>query len=154
MFYINGKKSNQNQIPKPTKRSNLTIVVGSGRLGASISAFLSDQGKDVTVIDVDEKSFRKLSPDYSGFAMAADATDVNVLEKAGIKTARALVAVTNYDNVNIMISQIAKAIYDVPIVVSRIYDDTKEVINQDYDIKTIYPTKLCMSSFEEIFANN
>jgi trk system potassium uptake protein TrkA len=138
---------------KKKTEQGLIVIIGCGRLGANIAAMFSMRGNDVMMIDKDGDAFRKLSPEYSGFTVEADATDTDALKKAEIDSARILVAVTDNDNVNIMVSQMARVIFDVPKVVARLYDADKEKINSEYSIHTIYPTKLSMEAFEHLLDN-
>lgn len=134
------KKSNYNSI----------IVAGCSRFGANIASTLSAQGKDVMVLDINHTAFRKLSHEYSGFTIVADATDIDELTKAGITKADVVVAATHDDNTNIMIAQIASKIFDVPKVISRLYDTEKEIVFQGFDnIQIIYPSRLSISEFEK-----
>lgn len=136
---------------KPEK--GLIVIIGCGRLGANVAAMFSRRGNDVVMIDKDGDSFRKLSPEYSGFSVEADATDIDALKKADIDKACILVAVTDNDNVNIMVSQIARVIFNIPKVIARLYDADKEKINSEHSIHTIYPTKLSMEAFEHLLDN-
>ena len=126
------------------------IIAGCSRFGANIANVLSLSGKDVIIIDLDEDSFRKLSQDYSGFKLIGDATDIDVLINAGINKATMLVAATNDDDVNIMISQISKVIFNTKKVISRLYDDDKEVVYKDFNITLLRPTSLTINEFERL----
>lgn len=132
--------------------ASYVLVAGCGRLGANIASVLSAQGKDVVVLDVANTAFRKLSPDYGGFSIEGDATDLAMLERAGIEKAGIVVAATNDDNTNVMIAQIASKIFAVPKVISRLYDTEKEIVYQDYPIRLIYPSRLSISEFEKLMA--
>lgn len=133
---------------------NYIIIAGCSRFGANIASILSLQGKDVVVIDNDTTSFRKLSSDYSGFKINGDATDADVLLEAGINKADIVVAATNDDNTNIMISQISSEMFNVPKVVSRLYDTEKEIVYRDFDIKMVRPAKLSINEFERVLSND
>jgi trk system potassium uptake protein TrkA len=130
------------------------LVAGCGRLGANIASVLSAQGKDVVVLDSNSTSFRKLSPDYSGFAIQGDATDIDMLTQAGIEKADIVVAATNDDNTNVMIAQIASKIFAVPKVISRLYDTEKAIVYQDYSIQLIYPSRLSINEFEKLISSD
>ncbi|MBO3444418.1 TrkA family potassium uptake protein [Clostridium sp. CCUG 7971] len=132
------------------KKNNYIIIAGCSRFGASIASILSAKGEDVVIIDIDKACFRKLSQNYSGFKLQGDATDIDVLMEAGIEKAKTIVAATDDDNTNIMIAQIAKIVFKVNKVVSRLYDIEKEVIYNKSDIQTIYPTKLTIDEFEKL----
>jgi trk system potassium uptake protein TrkA len=124
--------------------------VGCGRLGANIAGTLSDAGGSVTVIDQDERSFRKLSPSFGGLIVTGDGTDVSVLTDARIAKATALVAVTDRDNTNIMVAQLAKSLFGVPHVVARLYDPDRECVYQDCGIETISPVRLSTKEINKI----
>jgi trk system potassium uptake protein len=126
------------------------LIAGCSRLGASIASMFSSRGKEVVVLDLEEKSFKSISGDYSGFSVVGDATDIDVLKEAGAEKADLLVAATDDDNTNIMISEIAKNILGIPKVISRIYDTEKEIVYREFSIDTIEPFELTLSEFERL----
>ena len=132
------------------KKRNLFIVAGGSRLGANIASTMSKHKKDVTLIDLDPKAFRKLNPDYSGYTLAGDAADISVLEQAGIDRAYVVIAATDDDNTNIMISQTARAVFDVPIVIARLYSPEIEGIGSENGVLVVYPYKLSVGIIEQI----
>ncbi|MBC5997423.1 TrkA family potassium uptake protein [Romboutsia ilealis] len=134
--------------------SEYVIIAGCSRFGTNIATELSLSGKDVVIIDINENSFRKLSPNYSGFKMIGDATDIDILMENGIDRATMLVAATNDDDVNIMISLIAKNILNVNTVITRLYDNEKEVVYDGLDIKIIRPTTLTINEFDKLLEMN
>ncbi|MEG0292389.1 MAG: TrkA family potassium uptake protein [Anaerovoracaceae bacterium] len=119
-----------------------SVIIGCGRLGATIASSLSDMGKNVLIMDTKEDSFRKLSPSFAGQTMVGDATDYSVLKEANISQATVLIPVTHSDNTNIMISQIAKEIFNVETVIARLYDPERDVVYKEFGIETIYPAYL------------
>lgn len=142
--------NNKNKEIMKMKKNNYIIIAGCSRFGANIASILSSKDYEVVIIDIDKSNFRKISRDYSGFKIEGNATDVEVLVEAGIKKADTLVCATNNDNTNIMISEIGKEIFNVENVVSRLYDTEKEIVYKDFDINTIYPTKLTINEFEKL----
>ncbi len=64
----------------------------------------------------------------------------SVLEEAGIAEADALVAATAGDNTNAVTARIAKEVYRVPDVISRIYDPQRAEIYRRYGVQTFAPT--------------
>lgn len=119
-----------------------TIIIGCGRLGASLANELSDENEDVLVIDRDKLSFRKLSPAYGGLTLIGDATDYKVLEEAQISKATTVVVVTNKDNTNVMIAQMIKCYHTVDHVVIRLYDPERVDVYNEQGISTISPLLL------------
>lgn len=127
------------------------MIIGCSRFGAHIASTLSLQNKHVVIIDSDHDSFDKLSESYSGYTIYGDGTDLNVLIEAGIKNADMVVAATNNDNVNVMISQISSKIFHIKNVVSRLYDFEKEIVYHDLNVDIIKPAKLTLDAFENIW---
>lgn len=134
------------------RKNRSILIAGCGRLGGSIAGALSEQGYKVTVIDHDEESFRKLPPAFSGFQIVGDATDLDVLVKAGIKDTDILMATANRDNVNLMIAQIGSVIYEVKQVYLRLYDMEKQKLVEGLNIHPIFPAKLSIEEFERLSA--
>jgi len=134
---------------------NLFIfIVGCGRLGSFLANRLSSKGHSVVVIDIRDSAFDALSAEFSGFRMVGDATEFTVLKEAKIKEADVFIATTRDDNVNLMVSQIAKNIFHVPKVMARIFDPKRESIYKDFDIEAISPTLIAVELFLESIAES
>lgn len=131
-------------------RFDYVIVVGCSRFGSNVASYLSKNGSEVIVIDLNREAFDKLPVSYSGFKIIGDGSDVDKLIEMGIKKADLIIAATDNDNVNIMISEIAKNIFNKNFIVSRLYDLEKEVVYRDLDIDVISPTKLSIDAFHNV----
>ncbi|HLH21484.1 MAG TPA: TrkA family potassium uptake protein [Chloroflexota bacterium] len=118
------------------------IIMGCGRVGARLANLLAGQGHEVTVLDVNSQAFWRLGPDFPGTTMLGNGIDVDVLRRAGIERADAFAATTQGDNRNIMASQIAKHIFNVPKVVTRIYDPIRQDTYAELGLETVSPTVL------------
>lgn len=125
------------------------VIMGCGRVGARLAGQLEADGYEVTILDVDPYSFRRLPADFRGTALAGDGTDQDILRQAGIEQADVFAAVTQGDNRNIMASQIAKHIFGVPKVLCRIYDPIREELFKSLGLDTISPTKVGADLFRE-----
>ena len=125
------------------------IIMGCGRVGAQLASLLDKQGHQVTTIDIDAYSFRRLPPDFSGTALIANGVNQEALEKAGIKEADAFVAVTQGDNRNIMACQMAKHIFRVPRVICRIYDPLRRDIYAKLGLNALSPTTIFAEMLKE-----
>lgn len=102
------------------------VVVGCGRVGSQLASFLAEEGHDVVVIDRDKTAFRRLGGAFNGLALEGVGFDPDVLKEAGVEKADALAAVTNLDNTNMMIAEIATKIFEVPCAVARLYNPERE----------------------------
>jgi len=116
------------------------VIMGCGRVGAQLAAILDEEGHKVTILDRDTYSFRRLPGNFRGTALVGDGTDEDILIRAGIEEAHAFVAVTQGDNRNVMASQIAKHIFNVPKVACRVYDPLREEMYHALGLETISPT--------------
>jgi len=125
------------------------VIMGCGRVGAQLAALLDIEGHEVTVLDVNSGSFRRLIPTFKGTALLGDGTDEDSLRKAGIEEADAFIAVTQGDNRNVMAAQIAKHIFNVPKVLCRIYDPLREELYQTLGLDAISPTTVFAQLLKE-----
>jgi trk system potassium uptake protein TrkA len=123
------------------------IIVGCGRVGANLVSKLSEEGHNVVVIDRDKDSFSQLGSGSNCMTITGMPMDEDVLKEAGIEEADALAAVTTDDNMNIMVSQIARQLYHVPMVITQTTDPEKQRVFTSMGLKTICPTTLTVDAF-------
>lgn len=129
------------------KTSLYIIVIGCGRLGSILASYLSQHGHEVVIIDRDKSAFAHLAEEFSGFPIAGDAAEMNLLQAAKLNKAQVAIAVTGKDNLNIMVSQLAKTVFKIPIVLTRILDPAREKIYQQLGLTTISTTKISAAAF-------
>jgi len=129
------------------RNNRYIVIVGCGRLGSHLANHLSRAGNLVVVIDRDEPTFNDLSPDFSGFRVHGDATQMAVLREAKVKNADVLIATTHEDNVNLMVAQVARGIFSVPHVLARVFDPKREEVYAQLGIDTICPTSVAAEMF-------
>ena len=91
-------------IKKTSILKNKTLIIGCGRLGASIANADSLSGKNVLVVDKDSRSFELLSDLFSGYTFLGDVTDLSLLEEAYITSAKEIIIATGDDNVNLFLA--------------------------------------------------
>ena len=126
------------------------VIVGCGRLGGALANQLSAEGHDVIVIDRKPISFDKLNTDFSGFKILGDAVEFHVLKEAGVQGADCLFATTTSDNTNLMIAQVAMAIFGISKVVARVFDPAREALYREFGIQTISPVQLSAKAFIQV----
>jgi trk system potassium uptake protein TrkA len=102
------------------------IIMGCGRVGARLAQLLVASSHEVLVLDTNASAFDRLGRDFAGSTLVGNGIDHDVLVKAGIERADAFAAATQGDNRNIMAAQIAKHVFHVPRVVTRIYDPIRQ----------------------------
>lgn len=129
--------------------SKFIVIVGCGRLGASLAGELSREGHSVVAIDKRENAFSSLPSDYSGFKVQGDASQHSVMKSAGANRADIFIAVTSEDDLNLMAAQVASEVFGVPIVMARVFDPEKQKAYADLRIRTICPTAVAANLFLE-----
>ena len=116
------------------------IIVGCGKIGSGLARNLIKKGNHVTVIDMNNESFSLLGKDFTGETIVGNGFDKDVLEKAQIRRVDAIVACSKSDETNALIGRLAKNVYKVPRVISRLYDPRKAEIYRSLGIQTISTT--------------
>ena len=139
---------------KNKKQPSYTVIIGCGRLGANLANTLSGEGENVLILDKEKDSFRKLSSSFGGLAVEGDGTELDTLKAADVQRADTVVAVTNNDNINIMIAQMAKECFSVKKVISRLFDPERECVYQELGIDTICPAVLSANEIDKILNRN
>lgn len=113
------------------------VVMGCGRVGASLSDGLARVGHEVAVIDRDSTAFHRLSPEFPGERILGMGFDRDVLLRAGIEEAGAFAAVSSGDNSNIISARVARETFGVERVVARIYDAKRAAVYERLGIPTV-----------------
>ena len=136
------------------RHSRYIVIVGCGRLGAMMANTLSKEGDSVVVIDEDIENFDGLSTEFSGFKLEGDATQQAVLKDAKLHKADIFIATTHDDNINLMVAQVAKIIFKVPVVMARVYDPKREEIYTQLGISTVCPTSIAAERLMQTIQGN
>jgi trk system potassium uptake protein TrkA len=102
-------------------KTMLVIVVGGGNTGSQLALFLLQEGYQVKIIDnrkaVLERLYQELPKEV---ILEGDGSSPSVLEKAGIKDANVLAAVTGEDDANLVISTLGRFEFNVPRIIARV----------------------------------
>ncbi|MET9633033.1 TrkA family potassium uptake protein [Lentzea sp. NPDC006480] len=113
------------------------VIMGCGRVGASLARALERLDHQVAVIDKDPQSFRRLGSDFHGQQVVGNGFDRNVLIEAGVERAGAFAAVSSGDNSNIISARVARETFGVEHVVARIYDHKRAAVYERLGIPTV-----------------
>ena len=116
--------------------------MGCGRVGSTVAARLDSEGHDVTVIDSDAAAFRRLPDDFGGHKFVGSGVDDQVQHRAGVEGADAFLALTQGDNRNLLASQMAKHLFRVERVVTRVYDPLRGELFGRLGLRTFSPTRI------------
>ena len=122
------------------------LIIGCGKVGSRLADTLCQLGHDVSIVALKRESFELLSDEFSGLTIQGVPIDLDILRQAGIEECDALAALTEDDNTNIMVCQIAREIFNVPKIIARIFDPLREDIFSRFDIQAVCPTNITVSS--------
>lgn len=126
------------------------IIMGCGRVGATLATHLSTDGHEVCVLDRDPDSRELLPSSFPGRFLVGNGYNRELLEQAGVAAADAFVAVTSGDNTNIVGARIAKEDYRVPQVIARIYDPRRADIYRDLGIPTVASVRWTVGRIDQM----
>jgi trk system potassium uptake protein len=120
------------------------IVAGGGKVGANVARALLRMRHEVTLIEQRQDRFHQLEDEFGHQVQNGDATELFVLERAGIaRPADLVLAVTGDDEDNMVICQIAKERYGVAKVIARVNDPRNQA---HFDLLGLSPTVSATSS--------
>ena len=120
------------------RSSTYAIVAGGGKVGANVTRSLLALGHEVTLIEQERERYEQLEAELGPVAMRGDATEIHILERAGVARPPNLVlALTGDDEDNLVISQIAREGYGVAKVIARVNDPRNQ---QHFDLLGITHT--------------
>jgi trk system potassium uptake protein TrkA len=95
------------------------IVAGGGKVGLNLTRELMAKGHEITLIENNRRRYTILEPQLEHVVHLGDATELWVLERAGIERADMVIAVTGDDEDNIIISQVAREKYGRDKIIAR-----------------------------------
>jgi trk system potassium uptake protein TrkA len=113
------------------------VIMGCGRVGATLAQSLEDQGHSVAIIDQNPAAFRRLGSHFNGRRITGVGFDRDTLREAGIEEAGAFAAVSSGDNSNILAARVARETFGVENVAARIYDPRRAEVYQRLGIPTV-----------------
>ena len=125
------------------------VILGCGRVGSTFARLMFRDGHSVTIVDLQSEAFRRLGAKYKGNRIVGNGIDEDVLKRAGIEHAQVFIAVTQGDNRNIMASQIARHVFNVPTVIARIYDPVRADRYRQLGIVTLCTTTIASGLMRE-----
>src|SRR4051812_24355670 len=107
--------------PGPGPRELMyVLIVGGGKVGWNLARELIDKGEEVTLIESDRRRYLVIEQELEHAVQYGDATELWVLERAGIQRADLVIAVTGDDEDNMLVCQVAKEKYLVERIIARV----------------------------------
>jgi trk system potassium uptake protein TrkA len=119
------------------------LIAGGGKVGANLTRALLGEGYEVALIEQDRRKYEFLDQEFEHVAVFGDATEISILERAGIARADYVIAVTGDDEDNVIICQLASDKYGVEKIIARVNNPG----NQDtFDLLGVRPTVSAVNS--------
>ena len=103
----------------------------------------------MTAIDEKEEALQRLGEHWGGGFVVGHGMDTEILRKAGIEEADAVVVATNGDNTNIVVGQVAQKRFDIQCVVVRILDPARAEFYKGRGLRTVCPTQTAIDELTE-----
>jgi trk system potassium uptake protein len=114
------------------------VIAGGGKVGANLTRSVRDLGHELTLIEQRRERYEILEEEFEHRVQLGDATELFVLERAGLaRPPDLVVAVTGDDEDNMIICQIAKEKYGVEKVIARVNDPRNQ---EHFDLLDVSPT--------------
>jgi len=112
----------------PQKQGLQIIIVGAGKVGATLIEQLSHEGHDITIIDSDSSRITEITNMYDIMGITGNGASYSIQMEAGIDKADLIIAVTGSDELNLLCCTIAKQVGDCAAIARvRTPDYSKEV---------------------------
>ncbi len=125
-------------------RRRCTVIVGAGRLGSALAGRLSHAGRDVVVVDRAAPALAALPAEFSGFRVRGNAAEMQTLRRARLDEASWLFAVTDRDDLNLMVALAGGRLFGVPNVRVRVSDRVRQALYEALELRTVNPNDLAV----------
>jgi NhaP-type Na+/H+ or K+/H+ antiporter/Trk K+ transport system NAD-binding subunit len=125
------------------------LVIGGGRLGRTLVERLDERGENPIIVERDEATVTELrAQGYS--VVRGNGTNAAVLDEAGVKDAKMVVATTGDDDQNILACQTARIKFGVDDLISRVNDVENVEAFEDLGVRTITPTLASVDTMDDM----
>jgi trk system potassium uptake protein TrkA len=126
------------------------IVAGGGKVGSNVARTLLRRGHEVTLIEQMRERYERLEQEFEHQVHNGDATELFVLERAGIgRPADIVIAVTGDDEDNLVIGQLAREKYGIERVIARVNDPRNQQLFDLLGIRqTVSATQMVLGLIE------
>ena len=98
------------------------LICGAGRVGQGIARRLAREKHEITIIDESPDLVDQVSIDLDVRGIVGHAAHPDVLKRARAADCEMIIAVTHFDEINMVICQIAHTLFSVPFKIARVRD--------------------------------
>jgi trk system potassium uptake protein TrkA len=131
-------------------------VLGGGQVGSSLAKILTDDGNDITLVDINSSVLEDLQEDNDIKTIHGNASSPSILQQAELNDCDILIAITGSDEVNLVSCHLAKKMFNVPTVIARLRNSEFQVSTSGFDLdlfsidSIISPSKLVTDFIKNI----
>jgi trk system potassium uptake protein TrkA len=125
------------------------VIIGCGRVGSAVAKRLDGEGWEVNAVDEREEALTRLGENWGGGFFVGHAMEVDVLRRAGIEDADAVVVATDGDNTNLVVGQVAQKRFGIQCVVVRVLDPARAEFYASRGLRTVSPTSTAIEVLVE-----
>ena len=126
------------------------VIVGCGRVGYHLTRALLAIGHEVTVIERDANRCRQIGDEMGSITLQGDGTSLETLKEAGAARADLVIAVTDTDEVNLAVCQMAKVAFNVVRTMALVKNPSHEALFRLLGVDVVINgTHLILSTIEE-----
>ena len=130
------------------------VIIGCGRVGSVLANRLDEEGHQVVVLDRNQQAFRRLSEKFSGQRTVGNGLVEEYVGPVLQEKADLLFAMTDSDNINLMIAQWVKRRFQVDRVIAEVHDSILAGLYRELGVETICPTDLVLKELLEKVKEN
>jgi trk system potassium uptake protein TrkA len=110
------------------------VILGAGRVGASVAESLVSEQNDITVVDTDSARLAELQDRLDLRTVVGNAAQPSTLREAGAEDADMLIATTQNDETNLVACHLAAQVFNVPTRIARVrgadFQDNPELVGE------------------------
>jgi trk system potassium uptake protein TrkA len=113
------------------------IIIGAGKVGWNLARELLEKDHEVTIIENNRRRYLTVEQELEHNVQYGDASELWVLERAGVQRADLVIAVTGDDEDNMLICQVAREKYMVKQIIARVNNPRNR---QHFDLLGVKPS--------------
>lgn len=122
------------------------MIIGCGRVGSVLANRLDEEGHHVVVLDRNQQAFRRLAEKFSGERVVGNGLVEEFVRPTLEKKTDILFAITDKDNINLMIAQRAKLNFQLGRVIAVVHDSILAGLYKELAVETVCPTDLVIEN--------
>jgi len=130
------------------------MIIGCGRVGSVLANRLDEAGHQVVVLDRNQNAFRRLSGKFSGERVVGNGMIEDFLRPTLQEKTDILFAMTDKDNINLIIAQKARLNFQPEKVIAVVHDSILAGLYKELGVETVCPTDLVIKDLLQVLGTS